>query len=246
MNYPTNILLLSLTGDIDVTSIEHLKHVLRDAEHDGCQRIVLNLIKTQVIDTAGYGFILSEARRLEQVGGLLSLINVSDRLYKIMARMRLVNMIPIAKAEDKSEIPLLGIGSLPLWKKTFRVTKTTLCESRRRLAELLYPLAFSADARFDMVLAVGEALGNAVDHTCCAGILMAISVYDDRVIVDVSDCGEGFSLTKQTGTPVTECHAERGRGLALMGLLVDSVTIEHKCSGLGMVVHLVKMFDQKS
>ena len=108
---------------------------------------------------------------------------------------------------------------------------------------LLSSLPFSPDGVFDMTLASGEALGNAVDHTCGGGVLVTVAAYPDRAIVDVADCGAGFSLGADEEAPEVAADAERGRGIRLMRLLADSVSIEQKSTGEGTVVRLVKLFD---
>ena len=92
-----------------------------------------------------------------------------------------------------------------------------------------------------MKLAVGEAIGNAADHTCEGGILTTVAAYADRVIIDVADCGAGYTLADDEEPPEVSCCAERGRGVKLMRLLTDAVSISVKPSGKGTVVHLVKL-----
>ena len=89
-----------------------------------------------------------------------------------------------------------------------------------------------------MCLAVGEALGNAVDHTCEGGVLATVSAYPDRAIVEVTDCGQGF--IPEDDEPDVPLCAERGRGIKLMRLLADSLVISQKPTG-GTVVRLVKL-----
>ena len=58
----------------------------------------------------------------------------------------------------------------------------------------------------------------------------------------MTDCGCGFELAGDEEPPETGPCAERGRGIRLMRLLADSVSIAHKSSGEGTVVRLVKLF----
>ena len=104
-----------------------------------------------------------------------------------------------------------------------------LAAARGRVEELLGTVGFSPDDLYDMCLAVGEALGNAVDHTCEGGILATVSAYPDRAIVEVTDCGSGFSL--EFDEPEVPLSAERGRGIKLMRLLTDSLVISRKSTG---------------
>ena len=82
------------------------------------------------------------------------------------------------------------------------------------------------------------ALGNAIDHAHAKGVIVSVSGYEDRAVVEVSDCGEGFDPAAVK--PAGSCD-ERGRGIQLMRLLADAVTISPKRHGTGTVVHLEKL-----
>ena len=62
-----------------------------------------------------------------------------------------------------------------------------------------------------------------------------------RAVVDVTDCGSGFELAEGEEPPASETD-DRGRGIALMRLLSDAVTIERRASGAGTHVQIVKLF----
>ena len=124
-----------------------------------------------------------------------------------------------------------------------------LSEARRRMEELLGRTDLTADEVFDLTLAGGEALGNAIDHTCAEGVLLSVWVYPDRVVVEVTDCGEGFEPAGEGCADEAEdagATLERGRGIKLMRMLADSVEIGPKTSGEGTVVRLVKLITPMS
>ena len=68
-----------------------------------------------------------------------------------------------------------------------------------------------------------------------------IRTYPDRVVVEVSDCGCGFEVADDEELSETGPFAERGRGIRLMRLLADAVSISYKSAGEGTVVRLVKL-----
>ena len=245
MRTDANIVLVNLDGDLDVTTVPAVHESLERLIGAGCRRIVLNMERTSYVDSAGMGLILTELRAMRAQGGLLSLVNVSPRAYQALCRMRVVDYLPVSRAGVEREVEALDPQALPLWRTTFRVDGETLAESRGRLSTLLDRVPLTPDEAFDMTLACGEALGNAVDHTSEGGILVTVAAYPDRVVVDVADRGLGFdpAACGETGDAgETDPYAERGRGIKLMCLLADSVTIQPKSSGEGMVVHLVKLF----
>ena len=147
--------------------------------------------------------------------------------------MRIVEYMPVSRAGARREVSALDPSVLPRWRTTFRVGADELSSARERLGELLSRLPLSGDALFDMGLACGEALGNAVDHTCADGVLATVAAYPDRVCVEVSDCGCGFELAEGDEPPEAGPEDERGRGIRLMRMLADSVSIMRKRTGEG-------------
>ncbi len=76
----------------------------------------------------------------------------------------------------------------------------------------------------DVVLAAGEATGNAIEHAYCGAtgsVNLRAYVRESRLFIEVSDSGRW----KLDGDP------ERGRGLGIMRALVDRVSIESTHGG---------------
>lgn len=243
MNAPVDIALVNLEGDLDVTTVPVVRRRIDRLIAGGARRIFMNMAAARYVDSAGMGLILTELRHMRSSGGLLSLYNVSPQLYRALSLMRMVDYMPVARAGSRREVSALDPAVLPSWRTTFRVGPAELASARERVGELVSRLPFSPDEVFDLTLACGEALGNAVDHTCGSGVLATVTAYPDRVTVEVTDCGEGFELAEGEEPPETGPAAERGRGIRLMRLLADSVSIAPKQAGEGTVVRLVKLFD---
>lgn len=246
MSGQTNIALLPLEGDLDVRSVPQVKALVGQLIQNGCRRVVLGMGHVEYVDSAGMGLLLFLVRSMRKAGGLLSLTEVSPQLMRMFKRYRLVDYIPVSCAGQRQVVPELDSSIRPLSCNVLRVDPDNLSGVRGRVTELLRRMDFSDDALFDMTLAVGEALGNAIDHTSCEGVLATVTTYADRAVVEVSDCGKGYEL-RTCDEPVTTCNPiERGRGIKLMRLLADSVTIGLKPSGKGTVVRLVKMVHPQS
>lgn len=236
-----NIAVVNVLGDLDVKSVPALRRNIEALIDGGCRRVILNMSDVDYVDSAGMGLILKELRRMRKMGGLLSLTNVRPRVYRSMAIMRMIDYMPVMQEGGKGKVSELSPTVLPKWRTTFPVDADDLGSARERVGELMRELPFSDDDVFDMTLACGEAIGNAVDHTCAQGVLTTFSAYQDRVVVDVADCGSGFELRPDEEPPETGPEAERGRGIKLMRMLADAVSIAPKPSGVGTVVRLVKL-----
>lgn len=236
-----NIALVPVEHDLDVTTVGALRASLDRLIEGGCRRIILNMAGASYVDSAGMAMVLAAIRQMRAVGGLLSLTNVSDRVLALMRRARLVDFVPVSGCAE-ADVPLDTDPSIqPLWRCVVPIDRADLSHTRARIARLLDRLPLTSDERFDVCLAIGEAMGNAVDHTRADGALVTVAGYPDRAIIEVVDCGEGFDPSEAGCAQGPDAHAERGRGIRLMRLLADSVTIEPRSSGCGMMVRIVKV-----
>lgn len=240
MAYDPNIVLVPLSGDLSVRTVPALKRTLVGLLRSGTPRIVLDMAEVPYVDSAGMAVLFAAVRTMRKRGGLVSLINVRPRVLRALRIARLVDYAPVSVAGARREVPELDPSTLPLWRTTLPIDADDMQAARVRIEELAQRLPFSSDAVFDVTLAAGEALGNAIDHTCGEGILATVSAYRDRLVVEVADCGDGFDPHAE-GVCEPRANGERGRGIKLMRLLVDSVTIEPRSAGNGMVVKLVKL-----
>ena len=94
----------------------------------------------------------------------------------------------------------------------------------------------------DVSLALTEACTNVLKHSGPGDEYeVSVRLTDDVCSIEVTDVGRGFDFdTLQSGDASTE--AERGRGVALMKLLVDRVHFQSKPEA-GSVVHMEKQLE---
>ncbi len=67
---------------------------------------------------------------------------------------------------------------------------------------------------------------------------MSVIAYADRVVIEVRDCGCGFEIGGDE-EPVES--RERGRGIRLMRMLVNSVEVRRRTDVPGTEVRLIKL-----
>ena len=138
-------------------------------------------------------------------------------------------------------MPVLAPGAMPLWSTSLSVQPGIehLGYYRHRVADMLADVRMGESDRFDMALAVGEALSNAYDHADDAcGCRLTVTAYADRIVIEVRDSGCGFELAEGDEPTATR---ERGRGIRLMRMLVDSVEVRRRVESPGTLVRLIKM-----
>lgn len=249
MKLMTNIALLPVTGDLDVTSVGRLRSEIDRLIESGCKRIVLNMGGCGYIDSAGMALLLSEIRHMRAAHGLLSLINVSDRMMRAFRIWRLVDVAPVSGVGTRAEVVELDPSVQSLWRTSYKVNAANMSQTRHYVEDQLARTKLTEDQGFDFNLAVGEAIGNAVDHADGDCAVVTLTGYPDRVIAEVADRGCGFDPScveapTDGGADDACCGApaERGRGIKLMRLLADSVDIRPRDGG-GTLVRIVKLYE---
>ena len=101
MGASVNIGLVDVSGDLDVSSVPSVRRQLDGLVASGSRRIFMNMADVGYVDSAGMALILSELRRVRELGGLLSLINVSSQLYRALSLMRMVDFMPVSRASAR-------------------------------------------------------------------------------------------------------------------------------------------------
>ena len=115
-------------------------------------------------------------------------------------------------------------------------------------AEITASMDFSRDALDEISISVIEACTNALEHgnKCCpdCDVRAIFRRLEDRIVVEVTDCGEGFDFTDylQHIPDPSDIHKKRGRGIFIMKAMMDTLKYEKVEKG-GMKVILEKMTD---
>lgn len=240
-------LVVSLAGEITWQNASRLRERLLALMQEGHRSIVLNMNGVSYVDSSGLAVFITLSRRLKNLDGSLVLINVSEPIVRALRQTRLCDFIPVvAKEAARHSGVQVPAGEAPLCVRTMSVPSdpSYMSETRRAVARTLASLNLPRDLTYDLVLALGEALGNAFDHGGGAegedgSVTVTVSIYRDRIVMEVSDCGCGCSF--EDGDELPAPTEERGRGIRLMLMLADSIDIQPKQAGTGTCVRLVKM-----
>ena len=116
---------------------------------------------------------------------------------------------------------------------------STLSVVRHITASALDELGVVAEEIGDVILALTEAAANVVKHSGADDQYeVHLVIENDTCEIRVVDSGRGFD-SDSLGVNMAGPSEERGRGMALMAALVDSVRFESRPEA-GTIVHLVK------
>jgi serine/threonine-protein kinase RsbW len=103
----------------------------------------------------------------------------------------------------------------------------------------LKEIGVDAESIEDVALALTEASANVVKHSGAGDQYEVHLILENNVCeIRVVDTGHGFD-SSSLGVAMAAPSEERGRGMALMAALVDSVQFESRPE-TGTIVHLVK------
>ncbi len=242
-------LVVSLAGEITWQNAARLRDRLMMLVQKGHRSIVLNMESVTYADSSGLAVLLSLKRRLRALDGTLLIINATEPIVRALRQTRLCDFIPVVAKEvaRRRKLPI-PVEEAPQSVRTMSVPSDPayLAETRHAVSSMFLDLSLPANTVYDLVLALGEALGNAFDHGTDpkrddAMITVTVSVYRDRIVMEVNDCGSGCCFKEGDALPVMT--DARGRGIRLMLMLADSIEIRPKQVGTGTSVRLVKFIE---
>lgn len=236
-----------IVGDLDVVTVPELREAVDAAVTDGCATVILDLSAVTYLDSSALGFLVWADRRLQPRAGRLVLASAGRDVSRILELSGLIGVAPsVVAAATVDEVlaamePMPAMGE-PEWSESFAFPAETsrMAEVRGRVSEIVASLGLPSPAVFDVKVAVGEALANAILHGSPQGardeVRVDIRAFDDRVDIVVSDNGNGFDGVAPAPQDV---YAAGGRGVAFMRALMDAVEFSVSDEG-GTRVRLAK------
>ena len=241
-----NACVLHMSGDIDIAVVPELRSALEGVIETGCHNVVIDLERVTYADSSALGLLVWLDHTLQPRDGKAVLAGANPDVERIFALSGLLTVTGCLEAsEDLSEAMACldtDIGAaVQEWEETITVEADVqhLAQTREQVAEMIAPMAFSESALFDIKVALGEALANAVRHGSPeqgGNITIAVAAYEDRVVLEVTDTGGGFDGEHVCAD---DLYAVGGRGVMFMRALMDSVCFA-QADGGGTTVRLVK------
>jgi len=236
-----------LSGDVDMAVVPELRSSLDAALDVGCANVVLDLTDVLYADSSALGLLVWLDHRLRPLGGRLIIAGATPDVSRILELSGLVTVAASIAMSGTVSSALEGlemqqVATDPLWIEQIEVVSDVneLSAVRERVCAVLEPLGFSESALFDIKVALGEALANAIRHGASPTgedrIRADVTAYADRVVIEVLDSGKGFD-GMHLGSD--DLYAPDGRGIMFMRALMDRVEYDVSPFG-GTLVRLVK------
>lgn len=97
----------------------------------------------------------------------------------------------------------------------------------------------------EFVFAVGEALANAIEHSCSTDVIeVRCQIEEDKIVATIVDSGAGFRAGSMPKADFPDTLCERGRGLPIMRRCTDIFAV-HSVPGRGTAVVLGRYLQRK-
>ena len=95
-----DVMILDLQGDITIGSGgRELNDTLKQMVRDGDHKVLLNLAGTRYVDSSGLGHLIACRKLLNDGGGQLKLLRLTERVRDIMVITKLVTVFDVFDEE---------------------------------------------------------------------------------------------------------------------------------------------------
>jgi anti-anti-sigma factor len=245
--YGPRACVVRLSGDVDVAVVPELRKDLLGVLESGCDNLVLDLSDVTYADSSALGLLVWLDHRLLPVQGRLVLTGANPDVARILELSGLVSVAASVSTSDSVESALEGleldeVETAPQWTEHLDVDVDVdlLSTTREAIAEIIRPLELPDSALFDVKVALGEALANAIRHGApvegAPRISVDILAFEDRVTFRIADNGSGFTGLIPDSD---DLYAPSGRGVMFMRALMDRVDYSRSDLG-GTLVTMTK------
>ncbi len=223
---------------------DELRAELARCRASGASRIVLDVADGTEFGEREIAVLRDEAHNCSAEGGELVVAAEDPAARRALASAALIRD-GAAAPRDVSAGPgpadPTAVREPPAWERAFRfrASAAELPAARRRVTALAKIAGLEEPELFELSVAVGEALTNAVVHGSPSGSADEVDVrffnFADEVAVEIVDGGAG-SATLPVCAP--SAWSGSGRGIHFMRALSDAVRFD--CRPEGMHVLLIK------
>ncbi len=94
--------IVDITGEMDVYTTPQAKTAMLDLLEKGYYHLVVNLQKTEYLDSTALGMLVGTLKRLRERGGDLRLVAPAPRIRRLLEITRLINVFSIDASEQEA------------------------------------------------------------------------------------------------------------------------------------------------
>lgn len=215
---------------------------LRRCRSAGARDVVVDLEPQVPVGDDTLAVLSGASRAFHEVGGEFVVACEDHALRADLARAGLAGAVPEAPAGPALEgVEHVALPDRPRWQHefSFPATDHELPNARRRIVAFAEICGMGGTRLFELHVAAGEALANALRHGSPRGadddITVRFFCYADEVAVEIGDHGTGMDAAPICAPEPTQVA---GRGIHFMRTMSDDMLVA--CGPGGTRVLLVK------
>lgn len=241
------VCIVDLHGEVDAALVPDMRTRLEGVIGPSCAHVVLDFSQVTYADSSALGLLVWIGRTVEPCGGSVAVVSPTADVSRVLEVSGLLSVAPALSLATSVEQAVTqhafeASDAPPLWSAEFALHARVedLAAVRSAVIQRVMSLGFPESVVFDVKVALGEALANAVRHGSRDEedeVRVVATAFEDRLEIDVVDTGAGFDGVHDVGEDV---YAHGGRGVLFMRALMDRVDFIPAPDG-GTIVRLVKV-----
>ncbi|MEN6356376.1 MAG: ATP-binding protein [Armatimonadota bacterium] len=224
---------VKLTGQVGFHNRERMSEAFERCLSAGHQLVKADLGDVHYMDTSGISALIQCAYKAVDRGAAIELIGASEQVSRVLTMCgaavyfnSAVNDMPVSggpeSTDDDRGFWHISDFSIPACPQTAGI-------ARSRIENVVESMPFSRSEAQDILIAVGEAIANAIRHGCLCNPELRISIKcvagPQGLSIDITDPGAGF-LPDTIPEHKPNSLLEGGMGIYMMRMLVDEVTFK--------------------
>jgi anti-anti-sigma factor len=240
---------ISVTSSLDIPAIVPFKTAVNRCIDNENVFVVVNLENVKFIGSPFVGTLMSCRKMLQQIGGDLAISSaplfLQDRL-SVVGLDRVFHFYSNPQAAI-SDFRFLGSVERFSFSLPSRVTNVTLL--RKMICSVLAKKGFKPKLVFHLETIIDELANNAVDYSNLANndFFTSISISRKKIVLIIKNSHNKMdkeamdTLFNRYQNPVIDEDAPRGRGIALVKMLSDSINVN--ISQTEVIVQITKIVE---
>ena len=208
-----------VSGEADFHNRDQISQAMDRLRRKGHSEVRADLSALDYIDSSALATLIKCAQNAREDGGYVEITGTSRQVAKVLTQCGAA----VFFKSSVFDVPVDGevdetLPSEKFWHVCdFHVPASPLANrlARQRVADVVRSLPFSLGDAADILIAVGEAMVNAIRHGCACDSTMNVSVKcvagPSRLSIDIMDPGDGFDYiccSKRSNHKLTaSCHS---------------------------------------
>lgn len=237
-------------GRIDELGRERFADIMSNILCEGASHTRVDLTDVSFIDSPGVSALARWYRMFAERNCRVTFVSANPAVRRAFALAGSAAMTSDSTDKEPSKQdprrPIADCSAISSsWERCSLSVRGRLdsCKAiRDKVSQIIAEMPFSSEERGDIKMAVGEAISNAVKHGCkydeAATVEMRCLATRDRLVVEISDHGQGFDPDSYTAPSIANELPESGMGINFMRKCMDEVSYRFS---QGTTIKLVKL-----